>query len=166
MPFHWWVSRGAAARRAALCCVATFFADGGLPGPSGSAAGAGQPQHHSRQSGGGHDSGSGDHIARVRTLLLAWLCRLVLRALAVAVVHAAAVAETAAARQPAFPWGCPASAHPWCTAALVFNSCRQAGFVANMSDIAPRHAGRLFGLSNTFGSLAGVVGVSGAAPSR
>lgn len=37
----------------------------------------------------------------------------------------------------------------------------QAGFVANMSDIAPRHAGVLFGLCNTFGSLAGILGVSG-----
>lgn len=37
----------------------------------------------------------------------------------------------------------------------------QAGFVANMSDIAPRHAGLLFGLCNTFGSFAGILGVSG-----
>ncbi len=29
-----------------------------------------------------------------------------------------------------------------------------------MSDIAPKHAGRLFGLCNTFGSFAGVMGVS------
>ena len=36
----------------------------------------------------------------------------------------------------------------------------QAGFVANMSDIAPRYAGRLFGLANTFGSFAGILGVS------
>jgi len=36
----------------------------------------------------------------------------------------------------------------------------QAGFVANMSDIAPRHAGQMFGLCNTFGSAAGIVGVS------
>ena len=34
----------------------------------------------------------------------------------------------------------------------------QAGFVANMSDIAPAHAGKLFGLCNTFGSLAGIMG--------
>ena len=39
----------------------------------------------------------------------------------------------------------------------------QAGFVANMSDIAPRHAGLLFGLCNTFGSFAGILGVSGVA---
>lgn len=43
---------------------------------------------------------------------------------------------------------------------LQISSLGQAGFVANMSDIAPRHAGRLFGLCNTFGSLAGVLGVS------
>ena len=36
----------------------------------------------------------------------------------------------------------------------------QAGFVANMSDIAPRYAGQMFGLCNTFGTLAGIVGVS------
>ena len=35
-------------------------------------------------------------------------------------------------------------------------SLGQAGFVANMSDIAPNGAGRMFGLCNTFGSLAGV----------
>lgn len=34
--------------------------------------------------------------------------------------------------------------------------------MANMSDIAPRHAGLLFGLCNTFGSFAGILGVSGA----
>ena len=46
------------------------------------------------------------------------------------------------------------------TAALGITSLGQAGFVANMSDIAPRHAGRLFGLCNTFGSFAGILGVS------
>jgi ACS family sodium-dependent inorganic phosphate cotransporter/ACS family sodium-dependent inorganic phosphate cotransporter-like MFS transporter 9 len=45
-------------------------------------------------------------------------------------------------------------------AALGLQSLGQAAFVANMSDIAPKHAGRLFGLSNTFGSLAGIVGVA------
>eukprot|EP00873_Tetraselmis_striata_P029954 jgi/Tetstr1/450218/TSEL_037256.t1 len=45
-------------------------------------------------------------------------------------------------------------------ATLGISSLGQAGFVANMSDIAPRHAGRLFGLCNTFGSFAGIVGVS------
>ena len=45
-------------------------------------------------------------------------------------------------------------------AALGLQSLGQAAFVANMSDIAPKHAGSLFGLSNTFGSLAGIVGVA------
>lgn len=36
----------------------------------------------------------------------------------------------------------------------------QAGFVANMSEIAPKHAGQMFGLCNTFGSLAGIVGTA------
>ena len=35
-------------------------------------------------------------------------------------------------------------------------SLGQAGFVANMSDIAPTAAGKMFGLCNTFGSLSGV----------
>jgi nitrate/nitrite transporter NarK len=46
--------------------------------------------------------------------------------------------------------------------ALLFQSLGQAGFVANMSDIAPKHAGQLFGLCNTFGSFSGIVGVSAA----
>jgi ACS family sodium-dependent inorganic phosphate cotransporter/ACS family sodium-dependent inorganic phosphate cotransporter-like MFS transporter 9 len=45
------------------------------------------------------------------------------------------------------------------TVALGTTSLGQAGFVANMSDIAPRHAGQMFGLCNTFGSLAGILGV-------
>ena len=36
----------------------------------------------------------------------------------------------------------------------------QAGFVANMSEIAPLHAGQMFGLCNTWGSLAGIIGTS------
>lgn len=36
----------------------------------------------------------------------------------------------------------------------------QAGFVANMADIAPGNAGQMFGLCNTFGSLSGILGVS------
>lgn len=32
--------------------------------------------------------------------------------------------------------------------------------MANMADIAPRNAGQMFGLCNTFGSLSGIVGVS------
>ncbi len=45
------------------------------------------------------------------------------------------------------------------TVALGTTSLGQAGFVANMSDIAPRHAGKMFGLCNTFGSLSGIAGV-------
>lgn len=48
------------------------------------------------------------------------------------------------------------------TVALGVQSLGQAGFVANMSDVAPDDAGQLFGLCNTFGSLAGIVGVSAA----
>jgi ACS family sodium-dependent inorganic phosphate cotransporter/ACS family sodium-dependent inorganic phosphate cotransporter-like MFS transporter 9 len=46
------------------------------------------------------------------------------------------------------------------TVALGTTSLGQAGFVANMSDIAPRHAGMMFGLCNTFGSLSGILGVT------
>ncbi|GAX82958.1 hypothetical protein CEUSTIGMA_g10385.t1 [Chlamydomonas eustigma] len=46
------------------------------------------------------------------------------------------------------------------TVALGTTSLGQAGFVANMSDIAPRHAGKMFGLCNTFGSLSGIIGVT------
>jgi ACS family sodium-dependent inorganic phosphate cotransporter/ACS family sodium-dependent inorganic phosphate cotransporter-like MFS transporter 9 len=45
------------------------------------------------------------------------------------------------------------------TVALGMTSLGQAGFVANMSDIAPRQAGQMFGLCNTFGCLAGIAGV-------
>ena len=48
----------------------------------------------------------------------------------------------------------------WCNVMDKFAAAGQAGFVANMSDIAPRYAGRLFGLANTFGSFAGILGVS------
>jgi len=48
------------------------------------------------------------------------------------------------------------------TAALGITSLGQAGFVANMGDIAPANAGKLFGLCNTFGCLAGIFGVTGA----
>ena len=47
-----------------------------------------------------------------------------------------------------------------CLADVTCVAAGQAGFVANMSDIAPRYAGRLFGLANTFGSFAGILGVS------
>lgn len=46
------------------------------------------------------------------------------------------------------------------TCALGITSLGQAAFVANMSDIAPRRAGQLFGLANTFGSAAGIIGTS------
>ena len=48
------------------------------------------------------------------------------------------------------------------TLALGVQSLGQAGFVANMSDVAPFNAGQVFGLCNTFGSFAGIAGVSAA----
>lgn len=58
------------------------------------------------------------------------------------------------------PTLCPQAAVALMTAALGFTSLGQAGYVANMSDIAPRHSGQMFGLCNTFGSLAGIAGVN------
>jgi ACS family sodium-dependent inorganic phosphate cotransporter/ACS family sodium-dependent inorganic phosphate cotransporter-like MFS transporter 9 len=52
----------------------------------------------------------------------------------------------------------PSQAVAAMTMALGITSLGQ--FVTNMSDVAPRHAGRLFGLCNTFGSFAGILGVS------
>eukprot|EP01025_Chloroclados_australasicus_P040585 TRINITY_DN4246_c0_g2_i1.p1 TRINITY_DN4246_c0_g2~~TRINITY_DN4246_c0_g2_i1.p1 ORF type:complete len:503 (-),score=43.12 TRINITY_DN4246_c0_g2_i1:171-1616(-) len=43
---------------------------------------------------------------------------------------------------------------------LGFKSLGSSGFLANMSDIAPKNSGQVFGMSNTFGSLAGIVGLS------
>jgi len=54
----------------------------------------------------------------------------------------------------------PATAVTCFVVTLGVNSLGQAGFIANMSDIAPRHAGRIFGLCNTAGSFAGILGVS------
>ncbi|KXZ57010.1 hypothetical protein GPECTOR_1g912 [Gonium pectorale] len=54
----------------------------------------------------------------------------------------------------------PAMAVGCMTVALGTTSLGQAGFVANMSDVAPRHAGMMFGLCNTFGCLSGIVGVT------
>ncbi|PNH05045.1 putative anion transporter 4, chloroplastic [Tetrabaena socialis] len=54
----------------------------------------------------------------------------------------------------------PAVAVGAMTVALGTTSLGQAGFVANMSDIAPAHAGKMFGLCNTFGCLSGIVGVT------
>ncbi|KAL6769597.1 PHT4C [Auxenochlorella protothecoides x Auxenochlorella symbiontica] len=45
------------------------------------------------------------------------------------------------------------------TAALGITSLGQAGFVGAVGDVAPAAAGKLFGLCNTFGTLAGVAGV-------
>jgi len=48
------------------------------------------------------------------------------------------------------------------TSAMACTAFSQAGYLANMQDIAPRYAGRLFGLANTAGSLAGVGGTAAA----
>jgi len=53
----------------------------------------------------------------------------------------------------------PVAAVAAMTAALGITSLGQAGFVANMSDIAPKQAGQMFGLCNTFGCLSGILGV-------
>lgn len=53
----------------------------------------------------------------------------------------------------------PVAAVAAMTAALGTTSLGQAGFVANMSDIAPKQAGQMFGLCNTFGCLSGIAGV-------
>lgn len=50
------------------------------------------------------------------------------------------------------------------TVALGTTSLGQAGFVANMSDIAPKHAGKMFGLCNTFGCLSGETSLTNNAP--
>lgn len=57
------------------------------------------------------------------------------------------------------PWITPAMAVAAMTTALGVTSLGQAGFVANMSDIAPKQAGQMFGLCNTFGCAAGILGV-------
>jgi ACS family sodium-dependent inorganic phosphate cotransporter/ACS family sodium-dependent inorganic phosphate cotransporter-like MFS transporter 9 len=59
--------------------------------------------------------------------------------------------------QPALP---PAVAVGAMCVALGATSLGQAGFVANMTDIAPTAGGRMFGLCNTFGCAAGVLGVT------
>ena len=43
---------------------------------------------------------------------------------------------------------------------LAAASAGQAGFVANMADIAPGSAGQMFGLCGTFASLAGIIATS------
>ena len=67
-------------------------------------------------------------------------------------------AAAAAASRPLHP----ALAIALVAAALGTTSLGQAGFVANMADVAPRAAGAMFGLCNTFGSAAGIAGVVGA----
>ena len=57
------------------------------------------------------------------------------------------------------PWITPTIAVAAMTTALGVTSLGQAGFVANMSDIAPKQAGQMFGLCNTFGCAAGILGV-------
>lgn len=56
----------------------------------------------------------------------------------------------------------PLAALACLTAALGLAACGQAGFVANIGDVAPRSAGRLFGLANTVGCLAGIAGTAAA----
>ncbi|KAK9810585.1 hypothetical protein WJX73_002419 [Symbiochloris irregularis] len=54
----------------------------------------------------------------------------------------------------------PASLAITCMA-IALGATSLSQFVANMSDIAPSYAGQLFGLCNTFGCLAAILGVSG-----
>ncbi len=44
--------------------------------------------------------------------------------------------------------------------ALGFLGCARGGFSVNHMDVAPRYAGVLMGISNTAGTLAGVIGVA------
>ena len=44
--------------------------------------------------------------------------------------------------------------------ALGFLGCARGGFSVNHMDIAPKYAGVLMGISNTAGTLAGVIGVA------
>ena len=73
----------------------------------------------------------------------------------------AATAAAAAAAAKSSPLH-PALAIALVAAALGTTSLGQAGFVANMADVAPTAAGAMFGLCNTFGSAAGIAGVVGA----
>ena len=45
------------------------------------------------------------------------------------------------------------------TVSMGFSSFSFAGFASNHLDVAPRHAGILFGISNTFATIPGIVGV-------
>lgn len=42
-------------------------------------------------------------------------------------------------------------------AAIAIGACGQAGFLANILDVAPRHAGTLLGVSNTFATFPGIL---------
>ena len=44
------------------------------------------------------------------------------------------------------------------TATLACFGCGHAGYSAAIIDVAPSYAGQLFGISNTFGTVAGIVG--------
>eukprot|EP00897_Mesotaenium_endlicherianum_P009932 jgi/Mesen1/8968/ME000056S08380 len=51
----------------------------------------------------------------------------------------------------------PEGAALWLTAALGFSAFSQAGFLVNYQDVGPRYAGVLHGMSNTAGTVAGIV---------
>jgi len=70
-----------------------------------------------------------------------------------------AALTTASSKTPSLH---PALAIALVATALGTTSLGQAGFVANMADVAPKAAGSMFGLCNTFGSAAGIAGVVGA----
>jgi len=71
---------------------------------------------------------------------------------------------SASASLPAVWWASPGAATALLVTCLALQSLGQAGFVANMGDVAPRDAGALFGLANTFGSASG--GLSAVAAGR
>ena len=77
----------------------------------------------------------------------------------VAFLVPAAVLALIALRGPSLP---PTLASALFAAALGASSLGQAGFVANMGDVAPSGAGAMFGLCNTFGASAGIAGVAAA----
>ena len=58
--------------------------------------------------------------------------------------------------------GSPQQALACLTLALGLASFGQAGFVSNIQDVGGRNAGRLFGLANTVGCLAGIAGTTAA----
>ena len=105
-----------------------------------------------------------DWLVRVTLQLVAFLvpaAALVALVLAGGGGGTAATAAAAAAAAKSSPLH-PALAIALVAAALGTTSLGQAGFVANMADVAPTAAGAMFGLCNTFGSAAGIAGVVGA----